>query len=139
MMDGKVCLDLFAGSGAMGFEARSRGATRVVMVERDNRVAQALQSNIRLLDADACELVTGDALDFLGRDSETYDAIFVDPPYAGGLLPGILPNLITRLKPGAVVYVESDSPQEFGPEWEVWRNGKAGQVLFYLLKAAQTC
>lgn len=136
MMDGKVCLDLFAGSGAMGFEASSRGAARVVMVERDGRVAQAMRENIRLLGADACEVVAGDAQGFLDRDGETYDAIFVDPPYAAGLLPGILPNLLARLKPGAVVYVESDTPPDFGSAWEIWKKGKAGQVLFYLLKAA---
>ena len=139
IMDGKVCLDLFAGSGAMGFEALSRGAARVVMVELDGRAARALRENVKLLGADHCELVVGDALGFLGRDDGLYDVIFVDPPYAQKLLPGILPGLSSRLKSGGVVYVESDSPQEFGPEWEVWRNGKAGQVLFYLLKVVKKC
>ncbi len=138
-MDGKICLDLFAGSGAMGFEALSRGAARVVMVEQDSRAVRALRDNIQLLGANQCELVAGDALRWLGEDLAIYDAIFVDPPYAERLLPSILPELSRRLKPGGVVYVESDSPQEFGAEWEVWKNDKAGQVLFYLLRASQKC
>lgn len=134
IMDGKTCLDLFAGSGAMGFEALSRGARNVVMVERDARVAKSLRDNAAALHAENCELVEADALKFLGRETRCFDVIFVDPPYGLELLPQILPGLTSRLAENGMVYAESSSAVEFGPEWQVWRNGHAGQVHYYLLK-----
>ena len=81
-LDGQDALDLFAGSGALGFEALSRGAARVVMVERDRRVAEALREAARELDAKGADVVVADALAFLARDTASYDLVFVDPPYA---------------------------------------------------------
>ncbi|MFN3398310.1 MAG: 16S rRNA (guanine(966)-N(2))-methyltransferase RsmD, partial [Sulfurimicrobium sp.] len=89
-MEGKICLDLFSGSGALGFEALSRGARRVVMVERDAKVAQALRTNAANLGAENCELVTVDALKLLERETRRFDVIFVDPPYDSHLLPRVL-------------------------------------------------
>ncbi|MDD5404236.1 MAG: 16S rRNA (guanine(966)-N(2))-methyltransferase RsmD [Sulfuricella sp.] len=136
VMDGKICLDLFSGSGALGFEALSRGARRVVMVERDAKVAHALRTNAANLSAENCELVTTDALKLLDLETRRFDVIFVDPPYDSHLLPRVLPRLLARLSDGGMVYAESDSALEVGPEWQVWRSGSAGQVHYYLLRKA---
>lgn len=134
IMDGKTCLDLFAGSGAMGFEALSRGARKVVMVERDAKVAQSLRNNAANLKAENCELVVADALKFLDQETRCFDVIFVDPPYALQLLPQVLPKLTQRLAENGMVYVESGSTVEWGPEWQIWRSGHAGQIHYYLLR-----
>lgn len=134
LLDGKVCLDLFSGSGALGFEALSRGARQVVMVERDAKVAHALRSNAATLNAENCELVVADALKFLDRETRRFDIIFVDPPYDLHLLPRVLPRLLACLSDDGMVYAESDTPLDAGPEWQVWRSGSAGQVHYYLLR-----
>ncbi|MDP2784875.1 MAG: 16S rRNA (guanine(966)-N(2))-methyltransferase RsmD [Sulfurimicrobium sp.] len=136
LMDGKICLDLFSGSGALGFEALSRGARQVVMVERDPKVAHSLRANAATLNAENCELVAADALKFLARETRCFDIIFVDPPYDLHLLPRVLPKLLARLSDDGMVYAESDRVLEVGPEWQVWRSGSAGQVHYYLLRKA---
>src|SRR5947209_3414183 len=77
-LDGLACLDLFAGSGALGFEALSRGARRVVMVERERAVAEALRDNAKKLEAENADVVEGDALAYLSRPAETFDVVFLD-------------------------------------------------------------
>ncbi|BCB28516.1 methyltransferase [Sulfurimicrobium lacus] len=136
MMDGKTCLDLFSGSGALGFEAASRGAKQVVMVERDAKVACSLRDNTATLHAENCELVVADALKFLDQETRRFDVIFVDPPYDFHLLPRVLPLLLDRLTEDGMVYTECDTTLEIEPEWQVWRSGKAGQVHYYLLRKA---
>jgi 16S rRNA (guanine(966)-N(2))-methyltransferase RsmD len=78
-LTGAVCLDLFAGSGALGFEAASRGARRVVMVERDPATFRSLTAARKELDAGAVDLVRAEALDFLRKDAGIYDVVFLDP------------------------------------------------------------
>ena len=80
---GAHCLDLFAGTGALGFEAASRGAKHVVMVERERDVAALLQGTARTLDAGNVEVVCADALAWRPPDGRTFDIVFLDPPYAG--------------------------------------------------------
>lgn len=136
VMDGKRCLDLFAGSGVLGFEALSRGAMQVVMVEFDSKVARTLKENAAMLKAENCELVVADALKFLDRDARCFDVIFVDPPYRMNLLPLVLPRLLPHLEDDGLIYAEADVPLEFAAEWQVWRQGRAGAVHYYLLKKA---
>jgi 16S rRNA (guanine966-N2)-methyltransferase len=133
-LTGKICLDLFAGSGALGFEAASRGARRVVMVEREAASFKALQASRARLDATAVELKRADALEFLRSDRGHYDVIFLDPPFRGGYWPRLLPMLPPRMAPGALVYYESATRPELSPGWEICRQGRAGQVAFQLLK-----
>jgi 16S rRNA (guanine(966)-N(2))-methyltransferase RsmD len=135
-LDGKRCLDLFAGSGALGFEALSRGASQVVMVERDSKAVQSLKDNALLLKAEHCEFVAADALRFLERETRSFDVIFVDPPYQMNLHPLVLPRLLPHLADDGLLYTEADKPLEFTSEWQVWRQSKAGLVHFYLLKKA---
>ncbi|MGH8648174.1 MAG: 16S rRNA (guanine(966)-N(2))-methyltransferase RsmD, partial [Burkholderiales bacterium] len=105
-LTGKTCLDLFAGSGALGFEAASRGARRVVMVERDPIVFRALMASRAALDAAVVELKRADALEFLRADDSVYDVVFVDPPYRTDLWPRVAPLLPQHLAPQALVYLE---------------------------------
>lgn len=133
-LSGRRCLDLFAGSGALGFEAASRGAARVVMVERDARVFRALEANARLLDAQAVELVRADGLEFAAAGGECYDAVFLDPPFDANVLSRLLPLLPPRLAPAALVYVESPVTLQLEPGWTMWRNGRAGHVNYHLLQ-----
>ena len=136
-LTGKSCLDLFAGSGALGFEAASRGARRVVMVENDAVVFRALAASREALGAGAVELRKADALEFLRADTETYDVVFLDPPFKAGYWPRLAPLLPPRLAPGALVYHESATPPDLPQGWEVHRQGRAGQVNYQLLRRAQ--
>jgi 16S rRNA (guanine966-N2)-methyltransferase len=133
-LSGKVCLDLFAGSGALGFEAASRGAKRVVMVERDARIFAALQASSAALGAAAVELRRADALEFLRSDGTRYDVIFLDPPFGDDHLPRLLTLLPPHMARGAWVYCESARRSELPAGWESWRNGRAGQVQFQLIR-----
>ena len=130
-LDGLVCLDLFAGSGALGFEALSRGAARGVMIERDRAVAQALRDSARSLDASA-EVIESDALAYLERAPERFDLAFVDPPFASDLAARSLALLPRCLREEARVYVESGEPIEPGAEWERLREDRAGAVRYAL-------
>ena len=133
-LDGLACVDLFAGSGALGFEALSRGAARVVMIERDRRVAGALRETARALDAQGAEVVEGDALAWLERGQERFDVAFVDPPYASALASAALSRLPPRLTPGARVYIEASEPIVPGEPWRVLREDRAGAVRYGLLE-----
>jgi 16S rRNA (guanine966-N2)-methyltransferase len=135
-LTGKCCLDLFAGSGALGFEAASRGARRVVMVERDPAAWRALQANAALLAARTVELKRADALEFLRADDGCYDVVFLDPPFRADYLAQVLPVLVPRLAAAALVHVEAPSAPALPTGWEIWRSGRAGAVTHQLLKWA---
>ena len=137
-LTGKSCLDLFAGSGALGFEAASRGARRVVMVEQDATAFRALQANRELLGAAAVELRRGDALEFLRADAEVYDVIFLDPPFKSAYWPRLAPLLPRHLAPGALTYYECAARPELPPGWQVCKQDRAGQVRYQLLKWEQS-
>jgi 16S rRNA (guanine966-N2)-methyltransferase len=125
------CLDLFAGSGALGFEAASRGARSVVMVEKHPKVLESLRSAARTLDAASVRLVHGDALEFLRSPGARFDVVFVDPPYRLALAEKALALLPSALAPHGRVYVESDAPVE-AAGWNAIRQGRAGQVHYHL-------
>ncbi|NIR28538.1 MAG: 16S rRNA (guanine(966)-N(2))-methyltransferase RsmD [Gammaproteobacteria bacterium] len=138
-LPGARCLDLFAGSGALGFEAASRGASEVVLVEQSARLARWLRETASALGAEAVRVVQADALAWLqGFPAERYDIVFIDPPFARGeLLEGACRRLHEGgwLAPGALVYLECAAPESALalPEgWRVPRSGKAGGVRYYL-------
>lgn len=133
-LTGRDCLDLFAGSGALGFEAASRGARRVVMVERDPAVFRALAASRETLGAAAVELQKADALEFLRTDAGRYDVVFLDPPFEDEYWPRLEPLLPPHLAPGGLVYLESARPPMLAPGWTAWRQDRAGQVAYQLLK-----
>ncbi len=112
-LPGARCLDLFAGTGALGFEAVSRGAAHATLIERDPRALAALRKAVEVLDAgDRIEIVAADALQWLSRTEARYDLIFVDPPFGSGLRDQAVGLLPDRMSPGALVYVESPAGDE---------------------------
>jgi 16S rRNA (guanine966-N2)-methyltransferase len=133
---GARCLDLFAGSGAFGFEALSRGAARAVLVERDAKALTALHDNRQRLQAETAEIVAGDALEFLNRPVEPFDIVFLDPPYASGLLAPCLARLAERgwVRPGGFIYLEAPEgqPPALPAGWTLMRSKTAGQVGYHL-------
>ena len=132
-LSARVCLDLFAGSGALGFEAVSRNAQRVVMVERDRRAFQALERNAHLLGCEAAiRLHHGDALEFARVTTETFDVVFLDPPFTSRLITAIMPLSPRLMRPGGTVYVESAETFETQPPWRLHRRSRAGHVTFQL-------
>ncbi len=133
-LDGLACLDLFAGSGALGFEALSRGARRVVMVERDREVAAALRASARALEAEGVQVVEGDALGYLRAAGERFDVAFVDPPYESGLAIPALVALAAHMNPAARAYVESAEPIEPPAPWQPYREARAGAVRYALFE-----
>ena len=129
---GKTCLDLFAGSGALGFEALSRGADRVVMVESAKAVVAALKRNAEILGARQIEIVGGDGPRFLAATQEQFDVVFLDPPYGDQLLPKLFPLLSNRLKPDGVVYFEDNQKEQPPIGWKIIKESRAGVVRFQL-------
>ncbi|MGA8050401.1 MAG: 16S rRNA (guanine(966)-N(2))-methyltransferase RsmD [Burkholderiales bacterium] len=133
-LSGLACLDLFAGSGALGFEAASRGAGHVVMVERDPGALARLQANRATLLAHQVEIVAGDALAYLARAARRFDVVFLDPPFRQNALPAVLAALPSHLNPEARVYVEAAQPVEPQPPWKELRCKRAGRVSYQLLQ-----
>jgi len=133
-LDGLACLDLFAGSGALGFEAASRGAARVVMVENDRDAFRALEAARKTIGFAAVELVFGDAFEYLQRDGEAFDVVFLDPPFRQNALAAALERLPRRLAPRARVYLEAPDPLEARAGWGELRRSRAGQVSYQLLE-----
>ena len=141
-----TCLDLFAGSGALGFEAASRGAQRVVMVENHTPAVRQLEANKEKLQATQVEIQRGDALALLqGLSTRTTSAngfqlIFADPPYHQNWLAKIMPICEQLLASGGLIYVESehsldgDEIPDWMAPWEVVRADKAGVVFYHLLR-----
>lgn len=135
-LSGLRCLDLFAGSGALGFEAASRGAAGVVLVEHHSAVSRALAENARLLQAQRVQVLREDALQFLARNREPFDVIFLDPPFGQDWLPRLLPQLARHLKPDGVLYAEAEAALGAVPGWHVRKHGRAGNVHYHLLELA---
>jgi len=134
-LDGEDCLDLFAGSGALGFEAASRGARRVVMVEKSPPVLAALRENARNLHAESrVEIVGGDAIQYLASTQGKFDLIFADPPYKQGWIDKLAPHLPRLLNEDGAIYVEAEYGIDSLGDWHTVRSGKAGEVRYHLLR-----
>lgn len=133
-LQGKRVLDLFAGSGALGFEAASHGADHVQLVERHPPAVASLRAVRDRLGASQVRIHAGDALQVLERLDGTrpYDLVLLDPPFGQGWLPRLWPLLPAALAPGSLLYVESDTPPELPPAYEVLRQGRAGRSHFLL-------
>jgi 16S rRNA (guanine966-N2)-methyltransferase len=136
-LTGKRVLDLFAGSGALGLEAASRGAREVVMVERDAQAFRALAESVRQLGDGPVRLAHADALEFLASDVGLYEVVFLDPPYARGDRDVMLARVRPRLAPGALVYVEAAQAMQPPAGWAAFRSARAGAVHFQLLRAGE--
>lgn len=134
-LTGKNCLDLFAGTGAFGFEAISRKANNVVMVENAGIAFKALQQNKNMLKVENCEILKQDALQFLAINTQKFDIIFCDPPYQKDWLNKLLPLLHEHLSDDGVLYAEAEYALSTDAHWQVLKHGKAGNVYYHLLKS----
>jgi 16S rRNA (guanine966-N2)-methyltransferase len=146
-MTGLRCLDLFAGSGALGLEAASRGAREVVLVEQDPTLVDALRRHVSRLGGSHVQVHRGDALQWLDRLGRGWDVVFLDPPFgdaAHGWNEGLFREVMARVHPalraGALVYVEAGRPWLEADlpalPWRLHRHGKAGAVHYHLFALA---
>ncbi|MFM0466997.1 16S rRNA (guanine(966)-N(2))-methyltransferase RsmD [Paraburkholderia strydomiana] len=139
-LDGQRCLDLFAGSGALGFEAASRGAARVLMVERNSRAASQLRANQERLGARMIEIAEADGLRLAASlPPGSFDVVFLDPPFGSDVLDKALGLAAPLVSSEGFLYVEAGVAIEPGANealagWEIVRQGKAGAVHFHLLQ-----
>lgn len=139
-LDGWRCLDAFAGSGALGFEAASRGATEVTLIERDGKLVRGLHVVRERLKADTVRIETADALAWMARSApECFELVFIDPPFDADLFLPALKAAVRVVVPGGFVYLEADRPfadeamlAELG--LRLHRQGRAGAVHFHLLQ-----
>ncbi|QWP79375.1 16S rRNA (guanine(966)-N(2))-methyltransferase RsmD [Lysobacter sp. K5869] len=155
MLPGARVLDLFAGSGALGMEALSRGAAQAVLVERDPALAAELRAlAARLPGGEAARVVQADALAWLaqqaaagdsgpdrgaaGEGAPGFDLAFVDPPFAAGLWDAVWPALLPRLAPSAWLYVEAplETPLALPAPWTLHREGATREVRYALYRRA---
>lgn len=138
-IQGAECLDLFTGSGALAFEAISRGAKKVVALEQNPAIIQSLKQNTKQLNIQNLEIIQSDARRFLNGSSHAFDIIFIDPPYQSDLLQECFVLLANPgwVKSNTLIYFESNKIvpiEQLHSSWEIMRNKKAGQVYFYLAK-----
>lgn len=134
---GARCLDLFAGSGALGFEAASRGANRVVMVDADSRVCSALRQACGLFDATAVQVLQDNAVRYLTAAPEGFDVVFLDPPFHKGWIKRVSSLLETGgwLGAEALIYLETEARlplTDIPAAWRLLKQGMAGDVAYHL-------
>jgi len=144
-ISGARCLDLFAGSGALGFEAASRGSASVVMLELQSDAANNLAKNIQVLKANSIQLIREDAIGWLKNSGspvdsqQRFDIVFLDPPFDSDYMAEACELLEKQqcLSDEAFIYLEIDSKQslpELPESWSIIREKKAGQVSYFLAK-----
>lgn len=138
-LTGWRCLDAFAGSGALGFEAASRGATQVVLLERDRRLAANLRQLQERFGAQAMRVECADALGWMrGAAPGSFDLVFLDPPFDAGFFESAVQAARALLAPGGLIYLEADrafDDASLEPQGlQVWRSARAGAVHYHLLR-----
>jgi 16S rRNA (guanine966-N2)-methyltransferase len=135
-LGGWRCIDAFAGTGALGFEAASRGAAQVVLVERDPLIVGSLRATKERLHAEAVRVEPGDGMLSLGRAPvASFELVFLDPPYGAGLLNATLAAAVRVVVPGGFVYAEAgEALLEWPAGLSLHRRGRAGQVHYQLLR-----
>jgi 16S rRNA (guanine966-N2)-methyltransferase len=140
-LSGQRCFDMFAGSGALGFEAASRGAQRVLMVEKSAKAAAQMRANQAKLGARNIEIAEADAMRLAASLAPgSFDVIFLDPPFGdAALLARALERVVPLAAPDGAIYVECGDPLDVAQHealagWTIVREGKAGAVRYHLLR-----
>jgi 16S rRNA (guanine966-N2)-methyltransferase len=136
---GARCLDLFAGSGALGLEALSRGAREVSFVDKEHAVGRYLKETLARLQANNAKVEIADSLRWTMAAGTPFEIVFLDPPFAAGIATETCVRLETNgwLAPTALVYIESsadDGPPRIPPHWELIKSKTAGQVGYHLAR-----
>ena len=143
-VSGARCLDLFAGTGVLGFEALSRGARHVTFIENTPKIFQAIQNNItQFAVQDHATPLFGDAIKWLsdGQGDSAFDIVFLDPPYASHLLKESIEKLILSglIAKNTLIYLEAPTAwgqADFPVGWQLIKQKKSGEVFYHLLKVA---
>lgn len=134
------CLDAFAGSGALGFEAYSRGAAKVVFLETNKLAVTSLRQQAASFNTTVLKVENIDFFNFIKTTQHVFDIVFLDPPFSKNCLPECMTHLASSnaLRPGALVYVEAPSHIELeNSNWQTLKQQKAGQIVYGLYQ--QTC
>ncbi len=133
---GANCLDMFAGSGALGIEAVSRGAASSVLIEKDRKTAETLRESVKMLDADEIVVQQADVLQWIKTADQVFDIIFLDPPFGKNMIEQSMSVLAESECVGkqTLIYVESESAWQPEKNVEVIKQANAGQVHYMLLK-----
>jgi 16S rRNA (guanine966-N2)-methyltransferase len=136
---GARCLDLFAGSGALGLEALSRGAAQVEFVDCEPRIGQYLRATLQKLETSFGTVHTADSLKWLGESKQSFDVVFLDPPFGANVLPTVCQRLEqgSWLNPDALIYLESASsggPPQLPVNWALIKSKTTGQVGYHLAR-----
>ncbi len=134
-----VCLDLFAGSGEIGFEALSRGAKHVVMLDNNREVVRALSDSAQHLSTGDCEIIHADFPKRMPEFKQRFDIVFVDPPYKKGLIEPVCEWLDSSnvLQPDALIYIETEielDPLPIPQGWEIFKEGKTATLRYCLVR-----
>jgi 16S rRNA (guanine966-N2)-methyltransferase len=135
-LKGWRCLDAFAGSGALGFEAASRGAAQVVLLERDPALVASLRQSQQRLKAEALRIEAAEAIAWMGRAAPgSFDLVLLDPPFGSDLAGLALPQAQRLAAEGGLIYLEARQGLQAAPEgWAIHRQGRAGAVHFHVLQ-----
>ncbi len=134
VIHGADCLDLYAGTGALGLEALSRGAARAVFVEQHPLLVKQLADNLELLRVDRARLENSEALSWLVRNPDRFDIVFLDPPFGEGLIAKSCKAIREAgcLKPGGLIYMEAERGLPWPVGLDIKKQGAAGQVQYAL-------
>jgi 16S rRNA (guanine966-N2)-methyltransferase len=138
-LESAICLDLFAGTGALGLEAASRGAKKVTLVELNSKAAAQLVLYCQRLAAQQCQVYNQAASDFLTQNKQRYDIIFIDPPYQGSSWSAITQQLMASnsVADNALIYLEYPKQIEMPAlplQWQLIKEKRAGAVNYCLFK-----
>ncbi|MBI5259293.1 MAG: 16S rRNA (guanine(966)-N(2))-methyltransferase RsmD [Burkholderiales bacterium] len=135
-LDGWRCLDAFAGSGALGFEAGSRGAAEVTLLERDNELVRSLRASQARLGALALHIEQADALGWMRASApERFELVMLDPPFEAELIGPAVDVAAPLVVVGGYLYIEASQAVDLPPPgYELWRKARAGAVHFHLLR-----
>ncbi len=133
------CLDLFAGTGALGFEALSRGASEVVMVESDVKIVESLKQHAQTFNSDNQTIQLADGLSWLKQGAQPFDIIFLDPPFQQGYIEKCCELIIQQslLKSHGLVYIESEKNLQLPDGWKIKKQKNAGQVQSVLAELSK--
>lgn len=136
---GARCLDLFAGSGALGLEALSRGAKEVTFIDKEYAIGRYLNETLKRLQAQNAQVEVADSLRWISASGTPFDIVFLDPPFAAGVVGETCNRLQAQgwLASRALIYIETssdDGPPRIPPEWELIRSKTAGQVGYHLAR-----
>lgn len=136
---GARCLDLYAGSGALGFEALSRGARVAVLVEQNHQAVQQLQSSARLLNTEQAAIISAPAMQYVQHCRDSFDIVFIDPPFPLNEWQAMVNALegSACLAPTAIIYIESPAagaPWTVPTHWQLTKSGTAGDVRHHLYR-----